>query len=44
MRPMTKMNLSNNQKPLMNPMNQKKPSEDDIDNFFTDLSYPAGYQ
>ena len=37
MRPI-KTNLSN----LKNQMNQKKLSENETDNFFTDLSYPTG--
>ena len=43
-RPMkpTKMNLSNNLRSLKTQTNQKKPNDDKIDNFFTDLSYPTG--
>ena len=43
-RPMkpTKMNLSNNRKPLKTQMNQKKLTDDNVDSFFTDLSYPTG--
>ena len=38
----TKMNLSNNLRPLKTQTNQKKPNDDRIENFFTDLSYPTG--
>ena len=37
-------NLSSHLKSLKNPANQKKQSESDVVNHFTDLSYPTGYQ
>ena len=44
-RPMkpTKMNLSNNRKPLKTQMNQKKPTEVSEKELFTDLTFPTGF-
>ena len=38
-----KTSLSNHRKSLKNQANPKKQSENDVANYFTDLSYPTGY-